>query len=93
MIKSQRIIKIVERVNVFNNSALGIVEICGKYYLMSFTDKDNKILKELNKEEVETYLEEFEENSGTHMYFDVEKDVWENREDKTNLFFGTRKKD
>jgi hypothetical protein len=82
MIKSQRIIKIVERVNVFNNSALGIVEICGKYYLMSFTDKDNKILKELNKEEVETYLEEFEENKGfTYL------------KDKTNLFFGTRKKD
>lgn len=29
-------------------------------------------------------------SSGTHMYFDVEKDVWENREDKTNLFLKVR---
>lgn len=49
MHKQNKIIKVVERTSVFNNSAIGIVDICGIYYLMSFTDKENKILKELKK--------------------------------------------
>ncbi|WFA07888.1 flagellar biosynthetic protein FliO [Tissierella sp. Yu-01] len=81
MIRNQRIIKIIERTNVFNNSAVGIVQICGKYYLMSFTDRDNKILKELDEVEVESYLEEFKEN---HSLMDIK--------DKANLYFGMRKK-
>lgn len=81
MINNQRIIKIIERTNVFNNSALGIVEICGKYYLMSLTDKDNKILKELDKEEIEAYIEELK---GNQSFMDIK--------DKANLYFGMRKK-
>lgn len=61
MKKQNKIIKIIERVTVNNNSALSIVEACGKYYLMSFTGTENKILKELDKEEVQ-YINELEPN-------------------------------
>jgi len=50
--KRNTLIKIHERVSVNNNSSLNIVEICGQYYLMSFTSSENKILKELSEEEV-----------------------------------------
>lgn len=60
MQKNNKIIKIVERISVNNNSSLSIVDICGKYYLMSFTGNDNKILKELDKEEIESFLSEME---------------------------------
>ncbi|MBC8588338.1 flagellar biosynthetic protein FliO [Paratissierella segnis] len=59
MKKQNKIIKIIERVSVNNNSALTIVDICGKYYLMSFTSTENKILKELDKEEIQ-YIDEME---------------------------------
>lgn len=58
MNKQNKMIKIHERVSVSNNSSLNIVEICGSYYLMSFTSSENKILKELNKEEVLEMIEE-----------------------------------
>lgn len=62
MNKQNKIIKIVERVNVNNNSSLSVVHIAGKYYLMSFTSNDNKILKELDKEEIESLLNQKEDN-------------------------------
>ncbi|MDR7869589.1 MAG: flagellar biosynthetic protein FliO [Tissierellaceae bacterium] len=49
-------IKIVERVAVNKNSYISIVEICGKYYLMSFNENNNQILKELDGEEIEGLL-------------------------------------
>ncbi len=81
MTRTQKIIKIVERTYVFNNSALAVVEICGKYYLMSFTDKDNKILRELEKDEVESYLDQLKDNPAIMDF-----------KDKANLYFGMRKK-
>lgn len=57
MLKQNKIIKVVERVSVNNNSALSVVNICGNYYLMSLTGSENKILKELDKEEVESVIE------------------------------------
>lgn len=57
MLKQNKIIKVVERVSVNNNSALSVVNICGSYYLMSLTGSENKILKELDKDEVESVLE------------------------------------
>lgn len=82
MAQNSKMIKILERVNVSNNSALAIAEICGRYYLMSFTDRDNKILRELDKDEVENFLEDFE---GQNNFVDIK--------DKAHLFFGMRKKD
>ncbi len=60
MIKQNNIIKVWEKTSVSTNSSLGIVEVSGKYYLMSFTQKDNKILKELDPEEIEELLSEKE---------------------------------
>ena len=81
MHRSKKIIKVVERTSVFSNSALGIVDICGTYYLMSFSDKDNKILKELKSEEVEIIKQEMENSkSYTEM------------KEKANQYFGMRKK-
>ncbi|NLL80712.1 MAG: flagellar biosynthetic protein FliO [Tissierellia bacterium] len=82
MSQNSRMIRIVERINVSNNSALAIAEICGKYYLMSFTDKANTILRELDKDEVENYLDDYE---GHNSFSDMK--------DKAHLFWGMRKKD
>ncbi|MEW8973753.1 MAG: flagellar biosynthetic protein FliO [Tissierellaceae bacterium] len=60
MKKHNRIIKTIERVPVGNNSSIGIVQICGDYYLMSFSGSDNRILKELDREKVEDMVKEIE---------------------------------
>lgn len=62
MVKQNRIIKILEKTAVNPNSSLGIVEVSGKYYLMSFTQGENTILKELEREEIEEVLKEKEMN-------------------------------
>lgn len=62
MIKHNRLIKIIEKVGLSNNSSIGVVQICGNYYLMSFTGADNKILKELDKDDVEDIIKNIEEN-------------------------------
>lgn len=53
MTKQNKLIRVIERAAVNNNSALAVVEVCGKYYLMSFTNNENKILKELDEEDLE----------------------------------------
>ena len=82
MVVNKKMIKIIERVNVSNNSALAIVKICGNYYLMSLADKDNRVLKGLDEDEVESYLDDFE---GQDNFVDIK--------DKAYVFFGMRKKD
>lgn len=62
MTKHNRLIKIIEKVALSNNSSIGVAEICGDYYLMSFTGTDNKILKELDREEMEDIIKNMEEN-------------------------------
>lgn len=79
--QSNRAIKIIERVSVFSNSAIGIVEICGAYYLMSFSEKENRILKELDKEEIQAAIEDIRNNQ-------VSLDIKE----KVDNYFGMRKK-
>jgi flagellar protein FliO/FliZ len=81
MLKQNKIIKVIERTSVLNNSAIAIVEVCGEYYLMSFTDKDNKILKVLDADEVKTLIEEKESKLGLI-----------NIKDKANFYFEARKK-
>ena len=81
MNKQSKIIKVIERTSVFSNSALGIVEICGSYYLMSFTDKDNKILRKLETEEIEKILDEMNNK----------QDLMDFR-DKASRYFVARKK-
>lgn len=62
MFKNNKLIKIIEKVPLSNTSSLGIVEICGNYYLMSFTGSDNKIIKELDKDEIEKVISNIEES-------------------------------
>lgn len=73
MLKQNKAMKIHEKLTVGNNSSIGIVEIMGDFYLMSFTNNENTILKELEKSEVEKYLKEknLEENKDL-------KNIWRN---------------
>jgi flagellar protein FliO/FliZ len=76
MSKQNNIIKIVEKVGVNNNSALSVVEICGIYYLMSFTNNENKILKELDKDEVINIMESVSKDKvNWRDYFEMGKKV------------------
>lgn len=76
MAKQNNIIKIVEKVGINNNSALSVVDICGTYYLMSFTNNDNKILKELDKEEVLKVMESLDKDKVKwNNYFEMGKKV------------------
>lgn len=74
MTKQNKIIKIVERVGINNNSALSVVNICGTYYLMSFTNTDNKILKELDSDEVVKIIESLDKDKTKwNNYFEMGK--------------------
>lgn len=66
MIKRNQVINVIERTPISKSSALSIVEIAGTYYLMSFTDTRNEILRELTAEEkgkISTTIEETKVNS------------------------------
>ncbi|MFZ7131483.1 MAG: flagellar biosynthetic protein FliO [Eubacteriales bacterium] len=58
MKRQHPLIEILERVPVTNNSYLGIVKVGDSYYLMSLTNGENTILKELNQEKVLKMMEE-----------------------------------
>lgn len=62
MLRQNNIIKIWEKTSVNTNSSIGIVEVSGKYYFMSFTQNENKILQELDASEIEEILREKQEN-------------------------------
>lgn len=51
--KNCKNIKILERIAVNKNSYLGIVKILDEYYLMSFSENKNEILKSLDRQYVE----------------------------------------
>ena len=60
--KHNKLIKVIERVSISNNSSIAIVEICGDYYLMSFTSADNRILEKLEKGKIENIVKEIKDN-------------------------------
>ena len=62
MLRQNTIIKIWEKTSINTNSSIGIVEVSGKYYLMSFTQNENKILEELDAAEIEEILKQKQEN-------------------------------
>ena len=76
MSANNKIVKIIERVAVNKNSYISVVEISGKYYLMSFNENSNEILKELDKKEIKELLEEFEDE-GRVNYLDIQKKIYE----------------
>ena len=49
--KSQNI-KIIEKVSLGKDTSIVIVFLCGNYFLMSISQTENKIIKELNDAEV-----------------------------------------
>lgn len=61
MTKRNQVIKVIERTPISKSSALCIVEIADTYYLMSFTDTRNEILRELTTEEKEKITANIEE--------------------------------
>lgn len=56
MAKQQRVIHILERLSVGKNASLAIAKVGESYYLMSLSDSQSTILKELTEEEVEVAL-------------------------------------
>lgn len=51
MTKKGKAIRIIERTAINKNSSICIVEIAGTYYVMSFTETHNEILRELTETE------------------------------------------
>ena len=51
-----KVVKIIEKTPISSNSSLAVVKIIDTYYLMSFSEKENTILKELEKAEVDEIL-------------------------------------
>lgn len=89
MVRSSKSIKIIERISVNSNSSLSLVKICDKYYLMSFTPTDNRILKELDQEELVNYFNELKEEKSS-MDTNTDKKLF-NLSRKAYKFFGERK--
>lgn len=56
MNKQTKAIRIIERMPVNKNSSMCIVEILGSYYLMSFTEGRNEILKEFSEDESQAII-------------------------------------
>lgn len=46
-------LKIIEQLPLTQNTSIAIVEICGREYLVSVSEKNVEIMKELDKEELE----------------------------------------
>lgn len=61
MEKQSRSIEIIERFSITKNSSLAIVKIVNSYYLMSFSEDSNEILKEFTAEEVYEIVEVMKE--------------------------------
>jgi flagellar protein FliO/FliZ len=51
-------IQIIQKQQVTPGSSIGVVKILDTYYLMSLADKENTILKELEKKDVEAMMTE-----------------------------------
>ncbi|MCA9766128.1 MAG: flagellar biosynthetic protein FliO [Carnobacterium sp.] len=57
MTKKGKAIRIIERTAITKNSSICIVEIAGTYYVMSFTETHNEILRELSDSEKEAIIQ------------------------------------
>ena len=51
-------IQIIQKQQVTQGSSIGVVKILDTYYLMSLAEGENRILKELEKKEVEAMITE-----------------------------------
>lgn len=64
-----RAIEIIERFSISKNSSLAIVKILQGYYLMSFSEQSNEILKELQREEIEELIKIIEKQKSSELSF------------------------
>ena len=77
MTGKNKLIKVIERTAVNKNSYISVVDICGKYYLMSFSENSNEILKELDEEEIKDLLVGSEDVEGHKYYLEMRKKIGE----------------
>lgn len=56
--KQGKLIKILDRTALSKESNLSIIEICGKYYLISSSNSNTQVLDILDKEKIELLIEE-----------------------------------
>ena len=65
MTKKGKAIRIIERTAINKSSSICIVEIASTYYVMSFTETRNEILRELTESEKKAviYSQKIDENS------------------------------
>ena len=73
--KNGKSMRVIERMSLSRSSSICVVEICGKYYLMSCTEQHNEILQELdasdwevNSSEVATRSKEEKIKAGIKMF-------------------------
>ena len=60
--KANENFSVEKKIAVTKSSSLAIVLIVDKYYVMSFSEQENKIIKELSKEEAEKLIRENRQN-------------------------------
>ncbi len=66
-------IEIIERVAITKTSSLAIVKIVNRYYLMSFSEKNNEMLSEFTAEEVVEILDTMQEDPTESSLLDISK--------------------
>lgn len=88
-------LQIIERMPVNKNSSICIVELLGNYYLMSFTEGRNEILKEFSETESEAIRKlQAEKNApGSQLPANREdfKETYEKIQQKMRLYMEKRK--
>ena len=77
MTKKGKAIRIIERTAINKSSSICIVEIAGTYYVMSFTETRNEILRELTESEKEAVIhsQKIDENSQVSPELHMEKPI------------------
>ncbi|KRL05504.1 flagellar biosynthetic protein FliO [Liquorilactobacillus oeni] len=63
--------RILQKIAVSKTSSLGIVQIINKYYVMSFSEQQNQIIKELSEEEAAVFLDSLEKPTAKRSDFSV----------------------
>lgn len=56
-------LRILQKIAVSKSSSIGIVQIMDKCYVMSFSEQQNQIIKELTPEEMAAFLQQSLENT------------------------------
>lgn len=85
-------IEILERVSVTKASALALVKVGGQIYLMSLTENDSEILRELSTEEVAVIEKQQVERKEKNEEASTLLESLKNFQDKYQEMFSNKKK-